>query len=321
MIYSSGLQELKKVLNIRNYDDFHAATPEELTFESFKGYFRNSKIKGDVDKEGKLQGHSSEEKSKFKAIDLEETARKEQIEQMESRAPASPTPQKAAPTASSSSSSSSAVGTAPTSPKSPTMAHTNKESAGYHSVQIPLSDKASQELQAFKSSTNDWVELSIVGIGAGKESEKVDATASKSKPTNLPSLVHEKEPRFYLLRTNAGKILFAYCCPEKSPPKLRMVYSTAKPAVTNYVTKMGIKQTKNVEISQPSDLSDDGIKELLSSSSSGTGGGGGAGTGGYSSQKKPASPTQHPVYSLINGGESTSSTKKKIVMPPSGAYM
>lgn len=67
----------------------------------------------------------------------------------------------------------------------------------------------------------------------------------------LQKEINTAEPRFYVYKFGASfgeenrlspliSTVFIYCCPEKSPAKLRMVYSTSKPTVADSISKLGL---------------------------------------------------------------------------------
>jgi len=99
-----------------------------------------------------------------------------------------------------------------------------------------------------------------------------------------------------------------------------MVYSTSKPTVASQIEKEGlILAPKKVEVSDPSEIT----AETLRSASVDVKIGGfqkelPVGGGQVKSSSAPKVSHEHPVYALMHQGPS--GPKKKIVMPPSGAY-
>ena len=114
--------------------------------------------------------------------------------------------------------------------------------------------------------------------------------------------------------------MFIYCCPDKSRPRIRIVYSTSKPSIVEEATKHGISVTKKLEIRGKEEAGADVISRPSYARGSPY-----AAAGGYSrpanASAKAAVSTPHPVYSQINpNGNRASGGMKKIVMPPPGAY-
>jgi len=209
-------------------------------------------------------------------------------------------------------------------------------SSGYHSVNIPLSPSAKDALNQLKTtSSNNFLELIIdttsEQVVAGKESNVSNL--------DMQNQINSAEPRFYIYN-KAGtasptrSFVFIYCCPPKSPPKLRMVYSTAKPSIAEQVSQLGLTMApKRVEITEPSE-----VKDALAEASRPASGRSptipGANNNRVASPKTvPANggvvkasnvPTvqgAHPVYSLLDSNNKEHpSQKKKIVMPPPGAW-
>jgi len=201
-------------------------------------------------------------------------------------------------------------------------------SGGYHSVQIPLSESAKEVLNRFKSGQINFVQLEI-----DDKKQFVNATSEKSiSETQLEQEIHKSEPRFYLYVKDSNKV-FIYSCPDKSPTKLRMVYSTAKPSVADQIVKIGITLAgKRVEITTPTELAEELKSGLTGSATSPryftgrmqqTSGDSSLFTplGGTVKSTKVNTVEAHPIYGLIEQkGKLEHGVKKKIVLPPPGAY-
>jgi len=218
---------------------------------------------------------------------------------------------------------------------------TTKESGlgGYHSVILPMNDQAKEYLNQFKSGGVNFVQLSI-------EKEQVIGVSSKTISVNdIPKEVHITEPRFYVYnfqKMGASTAVFIYCCPEKSPPKLRMVYSTAKPGVVDQIFKLGISLApKKIEVTSGSELTEEFLRSETNSTapkpSSPAKSAAGPGFTGRNKYGAPATipeggdvvkaknvstiQTSHPIYSLMTQTNTAApGTKKKIVIPPKGAW-
>jgi len=190
---------------------------------------------------------------------------------------------------------------------------------GYHSVVIPLSDDAQSALNRLKSGEINFVELAL-----NEGHNHIQAIQGKSVPVSqLSREINTSEPRFYILIYGIPpKNVFLYCCPDKSPQKLRMIYSTTKPAVVDQVNKLGVNlAVKKIEISDPEDLTDEFLRTQLTPSVIRSGVGGRGSAPDLGGQVKAASVNkvaQHPIYSLMS--PTSPGGKKKIVLPPPGAY-
>merc|ERR1712137_408963 len=194
---------------------------------------------------------------------------------------------------------------------------------GYHSVAMPFDQSAKDMVRSLASGQYNFVELAINDSKNGIVG-KTGKTVSESQYSQQ---VNTSEPRYYLIK-NQSRNAFIYCCPGKSPQKLRMVYSTAKGSVMNEAKALGFQVPKAGEISEPSELTSQYVSSLgLSSSTGGVSysspgrfGGGPTRSGGSTTKAQRQSVIQgaHPVYSLM--GSPGSGRTKKIVLPPPGAY-
>jgi len=183
----------------------------------------------------------------------------------------------------------------------------------YQDMSLPLDDKANSEVQRWKKGDVNWVELAI----EKDKKDKIEFVSSKSiESRNLSSAVNASEARYYLFTySGMGKKvnIFIYCCPDASQRQLRMVYATSKNSIPAAAAKLGINIEKKLEISTPSELTEDYIKSELSPKAD-------AGRSSPSPHPKNVIKDSHPVYSLMTGGGAGGPAKKKIVMPPNGAY-
>lgn len=208
-------------------------------------------------------------------------------------------------------------------------------SGGYHSVAMPFSASAKSSMQEFANGTANFVELTINDAKTG-----VDATKTKTVDTSSANReMHTGEPRFYLLKYQ-GKTVLVYACPSKSPQRLRMVYSTSKPSVIEQVESQGVRIAKSSEVSEPSEVTEQYIREALqpkpvaSYGSSTTSSNSlspawsrdpgapswatrSSAAGANKARPKSMIENAHPVYSLMSQPNRLS---KKIVIPPPGAY-
>merc|ERR1712137_133157 len=191
-------------------------------------------------------------------------------------------------------------------------------SGGYHSVALPLDASAEDLVRSIISGNNTFVELSINNAKNGISGVRGQNVALCS----MSSSVNMNEPRYYLVK-HQGKNALIYCCPLKSPPKLRMVYSTAKGSVKNGVGRLGFSVNKTGEITEASELNAQLLNELSTATPSPMAARGPSraspGGGQVKSSRQSVIGGAHPVYSLMGNSPSSGRTKK-VVLPPPGAY-
>ncbi|KAH3756409.1 hypothetical protein Pelo_11751 [Pelomyxa schiedti] len=191
---------------------------------------------------------------------------------------------------------------------------------GYHAVKLPIAPNVTQAFSMYQEGSINFIELRILT----QPSEVIEASnTSTCTFTELPQRISQQEPRFYLFKHNqsGGVIqnLFIYCCPDKSPPRLRMVYSTVKPTAVSAVTQNGISLSKTMEIREGSEVTSHRVSEVFSPPPASY----------YGQRTLPAArttrttvTTPHPVYSMMNDntGSMGGLHGKKIVLPPQGAW-
>jgi len=203
---------------------------------------------------------------------------------------------------------------------------------GMHAMIIPLTDEAEETVGRFKSGSINFIQFVI-----NEDKTGINAVSPKTvNSSQIASEIHSTEPRFYLYNVPNKSPVLIYCCPERSAPKWRMVYSTAKPTLAEQIQALGVNLApKKIEIREGSDLAEEFSRDFNrstetiikpASSSSLTGrikdGGTGPDMGGVvKASKVNTVQREHPIYSLMNkGGQQGQTTKKKIVMPPPGAW-
>ena len=184
---------------------------------------------------------------------------------------------------------------------------------GYHTVRLPFKSEASNALDELAAGSVNVVSLKI------EEEHVCLEKAERATAGQVASYLSEVEPRFVLFKDGPGAV-FIYCCPDKSRPRIRIVYSTSKPSIVEEATKHGISVTKKLEIRGKEEAGADVISRPSYARGSPY-----SAASGYSrpvnASTKAAVSTPHPVYSQINpNGNRSSGGMKKIVMPPPGAY-
>jgi hypothetical protein len=121
------------------------------------------------------------------------------------------------------------------------------------------------------SSSKGWVEIAVSSAGAATPGGPPPSPSSAAGPAETISLVargedvdasvlaervagassSSHEPRFFLLTPSPpgnGAVVLIYHCPEGSKPKARMLYSTAKAAVTELASQLGVAVAKVVRL-------------------------------------------------------------------------
>ncbi|PRP83202.1 twinfilin-1 [Planoprotostelium fungivorum] len=200
---------------------------------------------------------------------------------------------------------------------------------GYHSVVLPLTDHAKAELTKLREGTATFLELEIT--------EKNDHVEAKGTAKNVNSgegvakEITGSAPRFYVYLTNkiSKQAALIYYCPGNSPQKLRMVYSTAKQGLADEINRTGLHiASRKIEISEAGDV----VEELKRNLNANTGlqpakttvlgeGGGVVKAKNIPTIGGHGGNAHHSVYGLMNNSVTQKTeVKKKIVMPPPGAY-
>ncbi|ORX53293.1 actin depolymerizing protein [Piromyces finnis] len=134
------------------------------------------------------------------------------------------------------------------------------------SVAFPFSQDTQDALEKFKNNELSYIKLSV------SESVELDGSNNNfSKIDDIRSELPSESPCFIFMKfahefksANVTSTIFIYSCPEKSKVKERMIYSSARNTVVNYVENdYKIKLDKKIEISNESDLDEQSIIEDL----------------------------------------------------------
>ncbi|KAJ1918273.1 Twinfilin-1 [Tieghemiomyces parasiticus] len=233
-------------------------------------------------------------------------------------------------------------------------------SGGFHTVRLPLTSAAKSAVEDFFATTqkDNVLELKITDDKTSvdlAESNRYDDIGSKFPVTT-------KEPRFYVVRfpdgAFVGETIVVYLCPENSPPKWRMVYSTALSGFLEECKASGFAFDYKVDLFNSKECTFTSLADKIRTKSvqslaraksvqdivnyantSARDSDAADRVGRYISTRPSPSATSmasHPVYSLMadamvqhnqrvssgNGssGPGSMTAKKKIVIPPPGAY-
>jgi twinfilin-like protein len=121
-------------------------------------------------------------------------------------------------------------------------------------IDFPMTPNMEKKIQEFKSGAVDWIECEVT------KEEKIEAvTAVKigNIQQSVTKRVDEKNPRFYLVKrcgtAKGDRTYLVFSCPETSPIRLRMVYSTCKASILD---QGGIAFDKLLEIRSSDELDD-----------------------------------------------------------------
>eukprot|EP00019_Armaparvus_languidus_P000842 CAMPEP_0168602246 /NCGR_PEP_ID=MMETSP0420-20121227/13950_1 /TAXON_ID=498008 /ORGANISM="Pessonella sp." /LENGTH=346 /DNA_ID=CAMNT_0008640861 /DNA_START=53 /DNA_END=1090 /DNA_ORIENTATION=+ len=115
---------------------------------------------------------------------------------------------------------------------------------GYHGVKIPLNAEAKA---AFDSLSNGQIKFVCLKINDEANAIQVDKQEANCDAAAFAAALVESEPRFYVFKRAMGGVVFVMGVPDKSAPKLRMVYSTAKANVSDALAAAGVTLSKKLE--------------------------------------------------------------------------
>ena len=154
---------------------------------------------------------------------------------------------------------------------------------------------------------------------------QVDKQEANCDAAAFAAALVESEPRFYVFKRAMGGVVFVMGVPDKSAPKLRMVYSTAKANVSDALAAAGVTLSKKLEWDS-ADFKEFAaapvafLKQQTAPSARFAGGGGGGGGRRVTPAASKAKTNQaHPIYSLMSGDDAPKRGGKKIVIPPRSA--
>jgi len=134
-----------------------------------------------------------------------------------------------------------------------------KPASGFHTASYPLTSDATSALDQLKNGQANWVQLSL----DASRKNMTAVCAKQVSPNELPSLVDEKEPQFYLYNASGNQLVLVYCCPENAPQKNRMVYSTCKASLADTLKASGVSVVKKYDIREASEMNTSALNEAL----------------------------------------------------------
>jgi len=135
-----------------------------------------------------------------------------------------------------------------------------------HSVQFPVDKQVFAALEKLKSGRVTFIQLLV-----DPEKETIDLGKSGSiSVDDLTREVSSDTPTFTLFRwkhehdeVNEEAYLFIYCCPQDSKVRLKMLFSTVAKAALSAIESAGITVTKKVEVEDPSELTEENLRQEL----------------------------------------------------------
>eukprot|EP00463_Aulacantha_scolymantha_P005555 TRINITY_DN6926_c0_g1_i1.p1 TRINITY_DN6926_c0_g1~~TRINITY_DN6926_c0_g1_i1.p1 ORF type:complete len:213 (-),score=44.45 TRINITY_DN6926_c0_g1_i1:170-808(-) len=136
-------------------------------------------------------------------------------------------------------------------------ASTEKHVSAMVGVDVPIDEKGIQALEDFQAEKLNTI---IFALDYEKEELGVEALEDNLTIEEIVKKLPSREPRYVLHEFShehekaTKKNIFIYYCPDKSKPKLRMFYSTAKQNVLSSIEEQKISEPKRIEISLASEL-------------------------------------------------------------------
>ena len=129
-----------------------------------------------------------------------------------------------------------------------------------HGVKFPIADDARDAIAGLSSdSTLSFIQLAVVKDP--KEQIVLDkkATVEAGFAAYKNAVFDTTEPRFSFYSApgeGEGLVVFCLYCPEECPVKQKMLYSTAKSALTEVALELGVNIAIKLEVREPSDLAE-----------------------------------------------------------------
>jgi len=128
-----------------------------------------------------------------------------------------------------------------------------------HGVAFPLTDPALDKLSKLKTGAITYVQLKI-----DEKAEKIDlASASKIEIAEIGGAFPDGEARFHFFAykheyegQSLSSVIFVYSCPNGTPVKQRMLYSTTKSAATEAAGSLGIEIARKYEVNSHEELAE-----------------------------------------------------------------
>ncbi|KAF4040438.1 Cofilin/tropomyosin-type actin-binding protein [Phytophthora infestans] len=140
---------------------------------------------------------------------------------------------------------------------------TNVKSSAMGVVPFEITQNVRDKLRLLQDNKFDWIAMKL---SEDNESVEVVKSLENVQLIDVPTTLDRRSPSFVAYRYRAGAtsaLIFMYVCPEDSPVRLKMVYSTCKATVLSVANEeLHIKFDHTIEINNPSSAVDDIRSEL-----------------------------------------------------------
>ncbi|CAH0493414.1 unnamed protein product [Peronospora farinosa] len=147
---------------------------------------------------------------------------------------------------------------------------TNVKSSAMGVVPFQITQNVRDKLRLLKENKFDWISMKL---SENNESVEVVKSLENLELSDVSSILDRHTPSFVAYRyrgplaSNAtSALVFMYVCPEDSPVRLKMVYSTCKATVLSVAKEepLNITFDHTIEINTPTSAADDIRSELAS---------------------------------------------------------
>ncbi|ETI30569.1 hypothetical protein F441_22212 [Phytophthora nicotianae CJ01A1] len=144
---------------------------------------------------------------------------------------------------------------------------TNVKSSAMGVVPFEITQNVRDKLRLLQDNKFDWIAMKL---SEDNESVEVVKSLENVELIDVPSTLDRRTPSFVAYRYRGpvasgatSALIFMYVCPEDSPVRLKMVYSTCKATVLSVANEqLHIKFDHTIEINNPSSAVDDIRSEL-----------------------------------------------------------
>uniref|UniRef100_K3WLI0 ADF-H domain-containing protein n=1 Tax=Globisporangium ultimum (strain ATCC 200006 / CBS 805.95 / DAOM BR144) TaxID=431595 RepID=K3WLI0_GLOUD len=137
---------------------------------------------------------------------------------------------------------------------------TNVKSTAMGVIPFEITQNVREKLALFKDGKFDWIAMKL---NTDDESVEVVKSLETVDLIDVQGVIDHKAPSFVAYRYRGSLVaaqstlIFLYVCPEESPVRQKMVYSTCKATVLAATSGLGIEFDKTIEINTPSHATDD----------------------------------------------------------------
>ncbi|KAL4164566.1 hypothetical protein KRP22_004431 [Phytophthora ramorum] len=144
---------------------------------------------------------------------------------------------------------------------------TNVKSSAMGVVPFEITQNVRDKLRLLQDNKFDWIAMKL---SEDNESVEVVKSLESVELIDVPDTLDRRSPSFVAYRYRGpvasgatSALIFMYVCPEDSPVRLKMVYSTCKATVLSVANEeLSIKFDYTIEINNPSSAAED-IRSVL----------------------------------------------------------